>query len=161
VVFSLGLVALRVLAVTTHRRTSSALADEAFRHRRVYRSTGLSLVVLAGIYIVGCLTLLARGTDTGGFDQYTSITIATLTFTELALALYGLVAARRSADLLVEVVKLGNLAGAVILLVLTQAALISYSQPEASTHTHYVGTLCGVIVALIGGYMLIRRLPDR
>lgn len=160
--FSLGLAAARYLAVSTHRRPHAGAGDAVsqYQHqRRIYRITGLTLVGLAGLYITSCFTTLSLDVETQKFSQNIGIAIATLTFTELGLAIHGLMSARRNADLLVEVVKLGNLAGALILLVLTQSALMSFSQTTPGNYTGAAGITFGSVVIMIGLYMLVRRLP--
>ncbi|MFT4110892.1 hypothetical protein [Propionicimonas sp.] len=159
--FSLGIAAAKYLAVATHRRLATRggqRGDPDVQHRRIYRAAGGTILVLAGAYVACCLAML-RSPASQRFDQYTAIGIATATFTELGLGVHGLVSARRSADLLVEVVKLSSLAGALVLLVLTQTALISLSQSDAGSYTALAGTAFGALAALIGLYMVTRRLP--
>lgn len=53
-----------------------------------------------------------------------------------------------------------NLAGAFLLLVLTQTALLSaMEETDQSAYNGLLGMLMGTLAAAIGIYMLLRRLP--
>lgn len=116
---------------------------------------------MATLYVISCIAMLTGGSRTRPYDQYTGITIAALTFAELILAVVGIVSARRKSDLIVEVIKISNLAGALTLLVLTQTALMSFSDTNgADPHTTgLTGIVFGSVAGLLGLYMIVRRLP--
>lgn len=156
--FSLGLAVAKWLAVGVHRRTDRDDPGDQNRQRRLYRAAGATLIGLAAIYIFSCTTMLTGDQPTQQYDTITAITIATLAFTELGLALHGVITARRSADMVVETIKLSNLAGALVLLVLTQTALLSLGHESGISHsTGLAGIVLGSLAAVIGLHMLVRR----
>ena len=109
-------------------------------------------------YVLSCLPM-ALGTSTAeAYDPHVGIVIAAVTFVELALSVHGVISARRNKDLLVEAIKLTNLAAALILIVLTQTALLSFAYSGDATVVNGVcGIVFGSIAGLIGAYMLVRR----
>lgn len=162
VVFTFGLAMVKLVVV---------LADRHWRVRgddsvplRAYRLIGLVLLALALSYVVLCVPL-ALGHARPERHEYEitiAISIATLAFVELGLSIHGLAASRRGRDVLMEAVKLTNVAAALILLVLTQTALLAMTSEV--DHSRYNG-VCGIIMgtggALIGLRMLLRRRPVR
>lgn len=161
--FSLGLAVAKWLAIGVHRRTGrdSSDASDHRRQRRIYRVAGATVIGLAAIYVGSCTTMLTGNQPTQQYDTISGITIAALAFAELGFAVRGVVTARRSSDLIVETIKFSNLAGALVLLVLTQAALLSLNHESNIGHyTGLAGILLGSVSASIGLYMLVRRLPE-
>ncbi|WP_028709047.1 hypothetical protein [Propionicicella superfundia] len=163
--FSVGIAVAKSLAVVAHRqgRTGKVRgpANRVRAQHRIYRTAGAAVCVLAALYVVSCLTMVFGGGASESYDTYSGIAIATLTFTELGMAIAGVVSARRNSDVVVEVIKLANLAGALILLALTQTALMSFSSEDgAPAHlTGVAGVFFGSGACVIGVYMLVRPLP--
>lgn len=159
-VFNLGMAGSKLLAVSTHRRAVAAGSTaEARLHRflRAFRAIGAAVAALAALSAVS--GLLPSGT-TERFDTRTAIAIATVTFVEIAIAIPGVVAARRSRELMLEAVKLVNLAGALVLLPLTQRALLSLdSTADAATYDLLSRSTFGALAAIVGIWMLLRRRP--
>ncbi|MFT4306075.1 MAG: hypothetical protein QM604_04200 [Microbacterium sp.] len=158
VVFTLGLAGAKTLIVVSDRQSRRGSMTAA---RTAYRWGGGLLVVLAVAYIACCIPYLVGSTSTDEYAYAIAIAIATVTFVELGFSVHGLFSSRRRGDLLMELNKFGNLAASLILLVLTQTALLSMAAD--GDHTFYNG-VCGVImgalVAIIGLYMLLHRLPE-
>ncbi|MHC9043301.1 hypothetical protein ACYX8G_01885 [Microbacterium saperdae] len=155
--FTLGIAGAKTLIVVCDRRERHGSTTAA---RRAYRTGGILLIVLALAYIASCLPYLLGIESTGEYGYVVALAIATITFVELSFSIHGFFSSRRRGDLLMELNKLGNLGASLILLVLTQTALLSMASTR--NHTFYNG-LCGVIlgsaVVLIGVYMLCRRVP--
>lgn len=155
--FTLGLAAAKTLIVISDRRVQRGSATAA---RTAYRAGGVLLIVLAAAYIASCTPYLLGTDSTGEYEYVVAIAIATVTFVELGLSFHGFSSSRKRGDVLMEMNKLGNLAASLVLLVLTQTALLSMA--SEGDHTFYNG-LCGVImgsvIVLIGLYMLVRRMP--
>lgn len=155
--FTLGLAGAKTLIVVSDRRVQRGSTTAA---RTAYRAGGVLLIVLAAAYIASCIPYLVGSDSTGEYEYVIAIAIATVTFAELGFSFHGFFSSRKRGDILMEMNKLGNLAASLVLLVLTQTALLSMA--SEGDHTFYNG-LCGVImgsvVVLIGVYMLVRRVP--
>ncbi|MFT4051202.1 MAG: hypothetical protein QM677_03010 [Microbacterium sp.] len=159
VLFTLGLAGVKLIVVLAdgrHRRTG----DDAVL-TRAYRAGGLVLLLLSLVYAGLCLPLLLGQASTERYSYEVAIAIATVTFVELGFSIHGFVSSRRRGDLLMEAVKLSNLAAALIFLVLTQTALLSMT--SETDHSRYNG-ICGIVMgagaALIGLRLLLRRVPS-
>ncbi|MNV86003.1 hypothetical protein D3C71_1799990 [compost metagenome] len=98
------------------------------------------------------------GAGKARYDQYTALLIATVTFTELLVSLFGSMAARRNGEPVVEAIRLTNLASSFISLVLTQTAILSFAQERDVTfYNGLSGVIFGTLAALTGLYMLLRK----
>ncbi|MBY0689933.1 hypothetical protein K5S26_15490 [Microbacterium marinilacus] len=160
VLFTLGLAAVKLLVVLADRQ-SRRRGDGAVL-ARAYRWSGLVLVVCSLGYAALCLPLVFGEGSTERYSYEVAIAIATVTFVELGFSIHGFMSSRRRHDLLMEAVKLSNVAASLILLVLTQTALLSMT--SETDHSRYNG-VCGIVMAaialLIGLRMCLRRLPSR
>jgi tellurite resistance protein TehA-like permease len=164
VLFPLGLAGVKTLVLLADRRrpdgAGSGPDDGAAVIRRAYRACGLVLVLMAASYGACCLALVLGAVESPRYEQTVAIGIAALAFAELGVAAHGAVASRRGEDLLREIVKLSNLAGALVLIVLAQTALLSMTESDAdiSLATGLCGLLVATATAGIGLVMLLRRL---
>lgn len=156
--FTLGLAGIKLIVVLADRRTRATGDDSGLQ--RAYRLSGLVLLLLALAYAALCLPLVFGEASTERYSYELAIAIATLTFVELGFSLHGFLSSRRRQDLLMEAVKLSNLAASLIFLVLTQTALLSMT--SETDHSRYNG-ICGLVMAagviLISMRLLRRRLP--
>lgn len=157
VLFTFGLALIKAFVIVADRRAVKRGMATAIP--RAYRTTGLIVLVLSIAYIVSCLPL-ALGTNTSEhYDEKVAIAIATIAFTELGFSVHGLFSSRKNEDVLMEAIKLSNLASSLILLVLTQTALLSMSSSTTGDPSRYNG-VCGVVLgtvaAFIGAHMMIR-----
>jgi hypothetical protein len=154
VLFPLGLAGVKTLVLLADRRrpdgAGSGPDDGAAVIRRAYRACGLVLVLMAASYGACCLALVLGAVESPRYEQTVAIGIAA----------HGAVASRRGEDLLREIVKLSNLAGALVLIVLAQTALLSMTESDAdiSLATGLCGLLVATATAGIGLVMLLRRL---
>lgn len=93
------------------------------------------------------------------YDMNIAIGIATFTFIEIGIGIRGVLMERHEQTLLIHALKMINLASALISLVLTQTAILSFSdtqlelQPKANG---IFGFLIGICAALLGISMLVR-----
>ncbi|MGO2660606.1 hypothetical protein [Mycetocola reblochoni] len=157
-VFTLGLAGAKTLIVVADRRGRAGSRRSA---RTAYRTGGALLLVLALAYTAGCLPYLLGAERTGDYDRPVALAIATLAFAELGLSIHGLVSSRRRGDLLMELNKLGNLSASLVLLVLTQTALLSMTdERDLSFYNGLCGAIMGALVALIATFMLLRPIRD-
>ncbi|WP_182066519.1 hypothetical protein [Curtobacterium sp. ME12] len=164
VLFNLGVAAVKFFAVHRHRRSVALFDDEQERARfrqRGYRWIGLSVLLLGLLFVGASMPLLTGRAHVTLFGKWPAIIIATATFSELGISIWGAVTARRDREPLVEATKLVNVAAAVVLLVLTQAALLSLggSTDAAATFNGASGVFLGGVAAAIGALMVLRRFP--
>jgi hypothetical protein len=86
-----------------------------------------------------------------------SLIIATVTFAEIGMAVYGIKTTQTRRMPAVAATKLTNLASSLISLVLTQAAILSFTtMDDLSFFNGISGILFGGIAALIGVGMIVR-----
>lgn len=114
------------------------------------------------VVFVGCsVPMLVGRANPVHYDQWAAIVIASATFAELGIGVWGAVTARKDGEPLVEATKLVNVAAAVVLLVLTQSALLSFagSTEAAAASTGASGVFLGGVSAVIGLAMALRRFP--
>ncbi|RPE76211.1 MULTISPECIES: hypothetical protein [unclassified Frondihabitans] len=168
VLFNLGVIAAKTLLVRTHitagRRRALAegpVGNVREQHRRAYRATGILVTVLSLLYTLSFIPLFFASAEKITYDRPVAVIIAAITFAELGLAIHGTVSARRNRDLLSEAVKLTNVAAGLVLLTLTQSALLSLEKDIDPGHANAVsGVVFGTIATGIGVSMLIRSRRD-
>ncbi|HEY0188519.1 MAG TPA: hypothetical protein VGC67_13595 [Cellulomonas sp.] len=163
VLFTLGVAAAKLLAIHAHRaavRTGAPggtdLRDP--RQRGAYHQVGLLVAVLAAVYVAMCVLVAVGGAHIDQYDHDVAIAIATVAFVELGFAIHGMLVARRDREPVVEAIKLVNLSGALVLLVLAQAALMSISDggTDPSRPCGLTGVLVGTVAVLLGLRMFLR-----
>lgn len=165
VVFTLGVAAAKVWAVRRHRL--SFAFDAANGDRMRFRQAGHrwigGAVTAMSVLFVGCsVPMLVGRAHPVHYDQWVAIVIAAATFAELGIGVWGAATARKDGEPLVEATKLVNVAAAVVLLVLTQSALLSFagSAEDAAASTGASGVFLGGVAAVIGLAMAVRRFPE-
>ncbi|MBS7577600.1 MULTISPECIES: hypothetical protein [unclassified Enterococcus] len=85
------------------------------------------------------------------FEQTPALAIAAITFTEIVVSLRGIIKAHQNKDLILKAVKLLNFSAALIGLVLTQAALLSFSEKQVYAIPNAIlGLFLGTITLAIG-----------
>lgn len=160
ILFALGTAGAKAVSFRSHRSTTRRVLPEregAASALASYRRVGVMIVVLAALFVVSCLPLLLGGEHSKPFDTATALIIATIAFVELVMAACGVIAARKDRALHVEAVRLTSLAGALILLVLTQTALMSIAYDgDASFYNGLSGAVLGSAALVVGLGMLLR-----
>jgi hypothetical protein len=164
VVFTLGVAATKIWAVRRHRLSFAHDAPHGDRTRfrqEGHRMIGLVLALLSVVFVGCCVPMLVGRAHAAHYDKWVAITIAAVTFAELGISIWGAVTARKDGEPLVEATKLVNVAAAVVLLVLTQSALLSFAGDinDAAAFTGASGVFLGLVAAAIGVVMALRRFP--
>ena len=125
---------------------------------RYYFLSGIILVISNLIFIVYSIRLFFYPiTDT--YHMYAALSIAAFTFTELILNIRGAIVERKSRAPLFHAIKMINLASALICLVLTQSAILSFADTKIDLHptaNGFTGILMGSTAALLGIIMILR-----
>ena len=150
-IYAIALSVIRSIALRTYLR------DEA-RNRR---TIGVSVIVLSLAFAITCIPMVV-GTESWSkrYSEVVGIAIATITFTEIGLAVNGAVRNRHHPAPMVAALQLSNLAGALIALPVTQAAILSFTDPgDPSQAAGITGIICGVAAAGLGLLILRRRDP--
>lgn len=150
-VYTLGVAAAKVVAI----RARVVGGHE----QRVYRSVGWIVLGLSLTYVASCLLTLLFGGHTERYDGPVAVVIAAVAFGELVFSFVGLLWARRHQQLLVEAIRLAGLAGSLVLVVLTQAAILSFTYDgDARVPNSVAGIVFGSVAVFIGASMVLRRL---
>lgn len=120
----------------------------------------------AGILIASSLcyaiysTRLLWHPQRSNYHPYLAMGIATVTFAEIGLNLWGVLVERKKKSLPFHALKVINLASSLIGLVLTQAALLSFTNTDAgydsSRFDGVLGLCMGGCAALLGYFMFWR-----
>lgn len=124
-----------------------------------YRRAACILIAASLCYAVYAARLLGNPQSTQ-YHPYLAMGIATVTFAEIGLNLWGLLVERKKRSLPFHALKAINLASSLIGLVLTQTALLSFTHSEAgytsSRSDGILGLCMGGCAACLGFFMLWR-----
>lgn len=131
--------------------------EEQYLH---YQLSGMIVMAASVLYVIYSTRLL-RHPETGSYDIYTGLGIATFAFAELGLNIRGVIVERHNRTLLFHAIRMINLASSLICLVLTQTAILSFTHDSApdydpSVTNGWMGILMGTAATLIGCAMLGR-----
>lgn len=119
-----------------------------------YYLVGLIIIVSSVIYVVYSIYVFFHGSN-ASYHEYVGIGIAALTFTDITLAIIGVIKAKKQKNIRNEAIKFINLASAFISLSLTQTALLSFTTSEnMSKYNAIGGIIFGSVSILIGTYMV-------
>lgn len=126
---------------------------------RYYVFSGIILITASVLYI-GYSVRLFFHPAVASYNMIVGIGIATFTFTELTLNIRGVIIERHNHTPLVHAIKMINLASSLICLVLTQTALLSFSDTEnLAVHSQAngaMGVIMGSAATAIGIMMIFR-----
>lgn len=125
------------------------------REYRCYKNAGMILTASSAIFIIYCLKLFLFGSWQYDLKE-AAIAIAAVTFTEIGMALYGVILARKGKEPAISAIKLTNLASSLISLVLTQSVLLSFATDGDYSHYNGLsGLIFGGCALAIGLFMTI------
>lgn len=157
--YSLGIMIAKYFAITEHKRTKEASIGEEVekRHYHCYQLIGVVILISSLLFVIYSFRLFIIQEHFVKYSTIGAIAIATVTFFEIGAAIRGVFLARKKEDQLMESIRLTNLATALISLVLTQTAIMSFA--HGGDYTLYIGcsgVLFGGIAAIIGSYMIAK-----
>ncbi|MGI9825026.1 hypothetical protein [Agromyces sp. Marseille-Q5079] len=159
VLFSLGVGAAKAIAVGSYRRSRRSATDRAPSIAEQYRASTLIGAVLTGsaiVYIALCLPLLIETKVGFAFEPLIAEILALIAFIELGFAITGTIRTRHSKQPLVKSIRIVNLGSGLILLVLAQAAILSFaSTADSSWGVGISAMLFGGSTVLCGLYLVI------
>jgi hypothetical protein len=131
--------------------------DSEHEQRKHYLRIGVIILVASLVYMVYCVDMVIGERGSFSYDLITALAIATFTFTEIGVAVYGMLKSQEIKNLRLQATKRINLVTALISLVLTQSALLGMSGTEnAVKYCGWAGLVFGGVSAIIGISMIIR-----
>lgn len=120
-----------------------------------YIFVGTIIVLSSLVYIIYSIYGFLYGMRTN-YNLYVSIGIATISFSDITLAIIGVVKTRKSGDIQSKILKLLNLATSFTSMSLTQTALLSVRMKEDnSTANGLFGMLMGGFAFVVGIYIIM------
>ena len=150
--YTYGMVAAKICALR-------GLAVPARKQYAEYKRAAGILILSSIFYALYSARLLCYPQNTK-YHPYLAMGIATVTFAEIGLNLWGMLAEQKKKAMTFHALKTINLASALIGLVLTQAALLSFTHDEPgydpSASNGILGLCMGGCAALLGCFMLWR-----
>ena len=150
--YTLGMVLARYCALAGAVRT-----QEVKKQYSYYRWSGMILIAASLLYLIYSVWSYFHPKEVS-YHMYIALAIATFTFTEIGVNLYGMIANRKNRTPLLHAIKTINLAASLISLVLTQSAILAFA--DGGGHDPSVnalmGLLSGTCAVLLGLYMLWR-----
>ncbi|ASA23475.1 hypothetical protein [Paenibacillus donghaensis] len=164
--YNIGIAIAKHSAVKVHETSKvspdNSNQEEIRNHQHsTYRFIGIIVMTSSLLYIVYCSKIVFFGGSNTQYHPYIGLAIATITFTEIIVSFVGVIAARRSYETVIEAIRLTNFASSLTSLVLTQAAILSFTyKGDASFYNGLSGIIFGSLAALIGLYMILRN-PER
>lgn len=130
---------------------------ETAEQLRLYRWVCATLS-FSGLCYVGYSVRLFFGGSAGQYDMVMALAIAAYTFVEFGIQIHELVKLRKQHDLEAEALRLVSLCGILVSFVLTQTAIMSFSEPgEHNFSDGLAGVVFGGLVILVGIIAMIRQ----
>ena len=158
VLFSLGVGVAKALAVRSYRRARSsehAAAPSAVEQYRAAARIGMVLTASAALYVGLCLPLLLGTTVSVAFEPLVAEILALIAFVELGFAITAAIRMRRSKQPLVRSIRVVNVGSGLVLLVLAQAAILSFATTVESSWGVGISALLFGGATLLGGVSLV------
>lgn len=150
--YTLGMVLARYCALA-----SAVREKEETGQYRYYRRSGMILIGASLLYMAYS-SWACYHPKRVAYHEYVALAIAAVTFTEIGLNIRGVLLNRKNRAPLLHAIKTINLAASLISLVLTQSAILAFT--EGGNHDPAVNALLGLMMggcaALLGVYMLWR-----
>jgi hypothetical protein len=127
---------------------------------RRYRSIGVAIIIASALFTVYAIRLFTTSQQTV-YNFYVALGIATITFTELGVAIYQSVTRRHDPSPLVHAAKMASLASALTAMTLVQIAVRQLGERDTSGTTidsaadGWGGLFFGCLAVLVGVGMII------
>lgn len=124
---------------------------------RLYRWV-CAILSFSGLCYAGYSVRLFFGGSAGQYSEVMALAIAAYTFVEFGIQIYDLIKLRKKRDLEAEALRLVSLCGILVSFVLTQTAIMSFSEPgEHNFSDGLAGVVFGGLVVLVGIVALLSR----
>lgn len=126
-----------------------------------YRRIGLLILMASTIYVLYSIRIFFLN-DTTSYEKNIAIMIAAVTFFEIGFSVYGIIRATKKKDIILQAIKQLNLCSALIGLVLTQTAILSFTENKNQSEVNFISALFfGLITFIIGLWMCLRKFKDK
>ncbi|MNB71637.1 hypothetical protein D3C81_462200 [compost metagenome] len=124
----------------------------------VYQRSGIFLCLLGVSYLLVCLRMYFYG-DAIVFKGLVVYLVATVAFTKLSIAIYGILANRHLKGPIISTLKMISFTDAMVAIVVTQYTLIMLEEDSshAMSSSALLGMGCSVVFFLMGIYMLLKK----
>lgn len=149
--YTLGMVLARYCALAGAVRTQDAKKQYGY-----YRRAGRILIAASLLYMLysGWSWFYPKVVS---YHMYIALAIATFTFTEIGINLYGMLANRKNRTPLLHAIKTINLAASLVSLVVTQSAILAFADQGYNPAVNaLMGMFSGTCAVLLGVFMLWR-----
>ena len=124
---------------------------------RLYRWV-CAILSFSGLCYAGYSVRLFFGGSAGQYSEVMALAIAAYTFVEFGIQIYDLIKLRKKRDLEAEALRLVSLCGILVSFVLTQTAIMSFSElGEHNFSDGLAGVVFGGLVVLVGIVALLSR----
>lgn len=136
--------------ITNHSKTTESINKET-----------KSLVIGVLILIAGIAFAIYTGfffifPKEFQYGMIWSIAVAACSFVELGIAIFNLFRARRKKDILLESLRCCNFVSAMFAIVITQVAILSFTQtPNSAVYNASTGIVAGVLAVVVGTILII------
>lgn len=122
---------------------------------RLYRRVSVILSI-SGLCYVGYSVRLFFGGSAGQYSEVMALAIAAYTFVEFGIQIHDLIKLRKQHDLEAKALRLVSLCGILVSFVLTQTAIMSFSEPgEHNFSDGLAGVVFGGLVVIVGVISLL------
>ncbi len=153
--YTFGMVTAKCIALIGIKK-----AQDKNQQYKYYLCAGTVLILSSLLYIIYSIRLFFSPISST-YHMYIAIGIATVTFTEIGLNIRGVIVTRHNHTLLIHAIKMVNMSASLISLVITQTALLSFTNIdtdplEISNANGVIGILMGSVATLVGIYMFCR-----
>ena len=149
--YTLGMVLARYCALAGAIRTQDPHQQYVY-----YRRSGKILIAASLLYISYSAWSFFHPKWVS-YHMYVALAIATFTFTEIGMNLYGMIANRKNRTPLLHAIKTINLAASLVSLVVTQSAILAFAgQGYNPAVNALMGMFSGTCAVLLGVFMLWR-----
>lgn len=147
--FSCGIGLARYMALNMQGKESA-------EQLRLYRLVAV-ILSFSGLCYAGYSVRLFFGGSAGQYSEVMALAIAAYTFVEFGIQIHELLKLRKHHDLEAEALRLVSFCGILVSFVLTQTAIMSFSEPgEHNFSDGLAGIVFGGLVVLVGFIALLR-----
>ncbi|WP_455715262.1 hypothetical protein [Anaerosporobacter sp.] len=147
--YTLGMAVARYCAIVGKVRS-----EERKNQYFYYRLAGMIMIIASLLYVAYSIWTIYNPKEVN-YGEIAAITIATITFTEIGVNLYGVMKYRKGHSPFLHALKTISLGTSLISLVLTQAAILAFAADiQKPSVNGLLGAIMGTCAALLGFYMI-------